>query len=43
VGGAGGVCICFFIGKSDLAVSQNTLRGMHFACGMLSTTIIQIA
>jgi hypothetical protein len=40
VGGAGGVCICF-IGQGDLVVSQNTLRGMHFACGMLSTTIVQ--
>jgi hypothetical protein len=28
LGGADGVCICF-IGKSDLVVSQNTLRGMH--------------
>jgi hypothetical protein len=42
VGGAGGVCICF-LGKSVLVVSQNTLRGMHIACGMLSTTIVQIA
>jgi hypothetical protein len=41
VGGAGGVCICF-VGKSDLVVSQNTLGGMHFSCGMLSTTIVQI-
>jgi hypothetical protein len=30
VGGACGVRICF-IGKSDLVVSQNTLRGMHLA------------
>jgi hypothetical protein len=39
VGGSGGVCTCF-IGKSDLAVSQNTLREMHVACGMLSTMIV---
>ena len=43
VGGAGGVCICF-IGKSVLVVSQKTLRGMDaVACGMSSTTIVQIA
>jgi hypothetical protein len=33
VGGAGGVRICF-ISKSDMVVSQNTLRGMHIACGI---------
>jgi hypothetical protein len=42
VGGAGGVCICF-IGKNDLVVSQDTLRGMHIASDMLSTPIVQIA
>jgi hypothetical protein len=42
VGGAGGVRICF-IGKSVLAVRQNTLRGMQIVCGMLSMTIVQIA
>ena len=37
------MCICF-IGKSVLVVSQKTLRGMDaVACGMSSTTIVQIA
>jgi hypothetical protein len=37
------MCICF-IGKSVLVVSQETLRGMDaVACGISSTTIVQIA